>query len=514
MKSYSQLSEDVYSSDYKYNPRTGRKSKAKRIAFDFSDDDKKEREKDKEENVKESLLSFSEKMNLAKAEMGDVIKDFQDSDAPQFAGKSKEKRREMAIAAKLSAEKSVAEAVDKDEQEYGYEGAMAMTQLKTLVRHSEHLMEMLEPDTDLPEWVQSKITLATDYMQTAHDYLMSEMNEDWDAMMKAAKERNKPQPNGGAGKKQGSRYGGSKQKDEPVKEELKGGQKNLDKNKNGKLDADDFKKLRKENAPVAPTLDRKYIKGTPEHKAYMATKKPINGHPTNVKEEAEIEEGMQQTLRKYVPGYAKKQIDKKMDAEKFGKRDVDKDANFYRYKKVQDKLKKEEVVSEATPYYNKPSFLKKMSQAAKQERLAREKKEAEKKSVKEESEQIDEATTPSDAQLNKTLAQTKNMQQGVEALKKHHGMSDDVAKKHINRLMGKNEEVEQIEERNKENAMKRKTMDASRGARYKAAGNKVPDAEPEHKTGQQHNKAIGRALRNEDDESKLSFSSFMKNLTK
>jgi hypothetical protein len=65
-----------------------------------------------------------------------------------------------------------------------------------------------------------------------------------------------------------------------------------------------------------------------------------------VKEEVEIEEGMQQTLRKYVPGYAKRQIDNKMDAEKFGKRDVDRDANFHRYKKIQDKMKKQ-VVSEA-----------------------------------------------------------------------------------------------------------------------------------------------------------------------
>jgi hypothetical protein len=35
--------------------------------------------------------------------MGTYIKDFQDSDAPQFKGKSKEKKRKMAIAAKLSA---------------------------------------------------------------------------------------------------------------------------------------------------------------------------------------------------------------------------------------------------------------------------------------------------------------------------------------------------------------------------------------------------------------------------
>ena len=39
-------------------------------------------------------------------EMGDVIKDFYKSDAPQFKGKSKAKRRQMAIAAKLSQEES------------------------------------------------------------------------------------------------------------------------------------------------------------------------------------------------------------------------------------------------------------------------------------------------------------------------------------------------------------------------------------------------------------------------
>ena len=63
----------------------------------------------------------------------------------------------------------------------------------------------------------------------------------------------------------------------------------------------------------------------------------------------------------------------------------------------------------------------------------------------------------------------------------------------------KNEEVEQIEERNKQNAMMRKTMDASRGARFKL-NNPVPDAEPEHKTARAQNVAIGRALRKEEDE--------------
>ena len=54
------------------------------------------------------ILEFhelDEKINMKKADMGDVVKDFYKSDAPQFKGKSKEKRRQMAIAAKLSAER-------------------------------------------------------------------------------------------------------------------------------------------------------------------------------------------------------------------------------------------------------------------------------------------------------------------------------------------------------------------------------------------------------------------------
>lgn len=74
-------------------------------------------------------------------------------------------------------------------------------------------------------------------------------------------------------------------------------------------------------------------KGAPTAAAFKASQN----------EHVEIEEGLQQTLRKVVPGYAKREIDKKMDAGKFGKTDADKDANFYRYKKIQDRLKKEEV---------------------------------------------------------------------------------------------------------------------------------------------------------------------------
>ena len=51
------------------------------------------------------LNNFLEKLDKD-SDMGDYIKDFYKSDAPQFKGKSKKKRRQMAIAAKLSANES------------------------------------------------------------------------------------------------------------------------------------------------------------------------------------------------------------------------------------------------------------------------------------------------------------------------------------------------------------------------------------------------------------------------
>ncbi len=52
-------------------------------------------------------------VDLKKDDMGDVVKDFYKSDAPQFKGKSKKKRREMAIAAKLGADEVKEGKLDK-----------------------------------------------------------------------------------------------------------------------------------------------------------------------------------------------------------------------------------------------------------------------------------------------------------------------------------------------------------------------------------------------------------------
>lgn len=66
----------------------------------------------------------------------------------------------------------------KDEGEYDYEGDMAISQLKSVITNAQKLHDMLEPNTNLPEWVQSKITLAEDYIVTAANYMDGEMNEE------------------------------------------------------------------------------------------------------------------------------------------------------------------------------------------------------------------------------------------------------------------------------------------------------------------------------------------------
>jgi hypothetical protein len=68
----------------------------------------------------------------------------------------------------------------KENTEYDYEGDMAMGQLKSIIANSQRMHDMLSDDTNLPEWVQSKITLAEDYISTASNYMQGEMNEEKD----------------------------------------------------------------------------------------------------------------------------------------------------------------------------------------------------------------------------------------------------------------------------------------------------------------------------------------------
>ena len=64
----------------------------------------------------------------------------------------------------------------KEEKDYEYE--MARNQLQTAEKAIQRLMKHLKGEGNLPAWVQSKITLGVDYIDTVADYMDGEINEE------------------------------------------------------------------------------------------------------------------------------------------------------------------------------------------------------------------------------------------------------------------------------------------------------------------------------------------------
>jgi len=117
------------------------------------DDDYTAGEKEDAKSVKRSLgvltavrkmtkeqSELEEKLDMKKASMGTVVKDFQKSDAPQFMGKSQKKRQVMAIAAKLSAERGD-KPLNKEERLLTKLADLAETHQRTMVSVFEKLNE-------------------------------------------------------------------------------------------------------------------------------------------------------------------------------------------------------------------------------------------------------------------------------------------------------------------------------------------------------------------------------------
>lgn len=66
----------------------------------------------------------------------------------------------------------------QDPREYDYEGDMAKGDLRSIIHNAQQIHDMLEDNTNIAEWVQSKITLAEDYISTVANYMRSEMQEE------------------------------------------------------------------------------------------------------------------------------------------------------------------------------------------------------------------------------------------------------------------------------------------------------------------------------------------------
>ena len=57
-------------------------------------------------------------------------------------------------------------------------GQNVKNQLRTMIDAAQELHDSLEDNENMPEWVQSKITKATDYIDSVRDYMKSKSKDD------------------------------------------------------------------------------------------------------------------------------------------------------------------------------------------------------------------------------------------------------------------------------------------------------------------------------------------------
>jgi hypothetical protein len=88
-----------------------------------------------------------------------------------------DRQHEQVVQAVYSAlRQDVSEDYDKDE--YDEEGEMAKSQARTIEDAAQELQDILDDDENLPEWVQKKITLAKEYIDSARDYMKANPDEE------------------------------------------------------------------------------------------------------------------------------------------------------------------------------------------------------------------------------------------------------------------------------------------------------------------------------------------------
>ena len=115
------------------------------------------------------------------ADQGDYIDDFAKSDAPQFKGKSKEKRKEMAIAAYLSKNESTLDEVMETLNESGHTDVASMKNKVQIAMSALQKMEgelsKLGDEDDLPTWWTNKVATAVSRLDDMSDYLDTQVEE-------------------------------------------------------------------------------------------------------------------------------------------------------------------------------------------------------------------------------------------------------------------------------------------------------------------------------------------------
>ena len=285
-------------------------------------------------------------------------------------------------------------AEDADEMHRDHEVQMARADCYNAAKYAIELHKLLHKIAEtqgLDGWVSEKITLANDYLRTVHEYLTHEMaqgqqdtviipefsfesaNAEFNRLVNEGVAEAEKNPHTSALGKALHRDLSKEKKASPA--QVKRNQERWAQRQKAKAEQPPTKGM--SNAEKVdkgwrnPNIDEGteekdpiWNKGTPMPKDYtcpcgihvhpsIRNPKAIHDPGCPYAKKQGVAEGLPQTLRKVVPGYAKREIDKKMDAGKFGKTDADKDANFQRYKKIQDKIKEPGVAegSEFGAYY-------------------------------------------------------------------------------------------------------------------------------------------------------------------
>jgi len=121
-------------------------------------------------STQKSLSDISKRANEAKEVDEISLKDLSTTIAKSTGNKNLKKALKIdKLKADLAKMKMATEA--KDPEEYDKEGDMAKTQLKTMIDAAQELHDQLSDDENMPEWVQNKITKATDYIDSVRDYM-------------------------------------------------------------------------------------------------------------------------------------------------------------------------------------------------------------------------------------------------------------------------------------------------------------------------------------------------------
>ena len=270
----------------------------------------------KEEYEEHSIYDQMIQEVLSKdAKAGDWIHDFVHSDNPKFAGKSKEKRKQMALAAYYAKQRNeevehdicpecmqdpcvcggnhVEESVEQiDELSKSTLGSYVKSAARD-VGASRKLSADFQNQADKarkPSAKAASSSLSKKFMVTAQkrhagigkavERLTKEeteqVEEGWDDMLKSVKDRAKPQPSGGSGVKGGTRYGGSKQKDKPEQDD----KKKVEESKRPETDNVPFEGPYNSTSKPVTVTDKSGAKHTPmsrvKHLARQAMKKVKN----------------------------------------------------------------------------------------------------------------------------------------------------------------------------------------------------------------------------------------------